>query len=190
MADAEATDVDLLNQLIHINRDAEAGFRAAAENIKNSELETLFNNYAAQHAKFTADLEDEIVRLRGTISDSGTFGGNLHRGWMDLMSTLSGNSASVMLKSCEDGEQSAESAYLDAADTYDGANEQADRKTLAADQRLPDAAGATDWRDRPGRGVSEERIVLTIETVAVQIRSDSPANSTKCGRRRSREKPA
>lgn len=118
MADAEATDVDSLNQLIHLNRDAEAGFRAAAENIKNSELETLFNNYAAQHAKFTADLEDEVIRLRGTVSDSGTFGGTLHRGWMDLMSTLSGNSASVMLKSCENGEQSVESAYLDAADVY------------------------------------------------------------------------
>jgi uncharacterized protein (TIGR02284 family) len=34
--------IDQLNRLIAVNKDAEGGFLAAAENVQNSELETLF----------------------------------------------------------------------------------------------------------------------------------------------------
>lgn len=108
--------IDQLNVLVHINKDAEAGFRTAAQNVKNSELETLLTGYAKQHAKFASELQGEIKHLGGDTSDSGTFGGTLHRGWMDLKSAVSGHSAAAMLTSCESGEESAESAYLDAVD--------------------------------------------------------------------------
>lgn len=108
--------IDQLNHLVAINKDAEAGFRTAAENIKNSELETVFTGYAKQHARFAADLQEEIKRLGGTFSDSGTLGGALHRGWIDLKSTLSGHSTAAILTSCETGEQSADAAYAQAAD--------------------------------------------------------------------------
>lgn len=109
--------IDQLNVLVHINKDAEAGFRTAAQNVKNSELETLLTGYAKQHAKFAAELHEEIKHLGGNTSDSGTFGGALHRGWMDLKSAVSGHSATAMLTSCESGEESAESAYLGAVDS-------------------------------------------------------------------------
>ncbi len=110
--------IDELNHLVRVNRDAEAGFGAAAENVKNSELETLFTGYAKQHAKFAAELQEEVEHLGGNSSDAGTLGGALHRGWMDLKSAVSGHSAAAMLKSCESGEESAESAYLDAAGSH------------------------------------------------------------------------
>jgi uncharacterized protein (TIGR02284 family) len=109
--------VDMLSHLVHINNDAEAGFRTAAENVKNSEIETLFVNCAKQHAKFAAELQTEIQRLGGSPSAAGTLGGALHRGWMDIKSALSGHSAGSMIAACETGEQSAEAAYADAADT-------------------------------------------------------------------------
>ncbi|MDQ2843399.1 MAG: PA2169 family four-helix-bundle protein [Acidobacteriota bacterium] len=115
---AHDNTIDQLNHLLEMNRDAESGFRSAAGNVKNSELETLFGGYAKQHAKFTAELEEEIKRLGGGASDSGTLGGAVHRGWMDLKSALSGHSAGVMLTSCESGEESAERAYRDAADAH------------------------------------------------------------------------
>lgn len=108
--------IDHLNHLIEINRDAEAGFRTAAENVRNSELETIFTGYAKQHAKFAAELQQEIERLGGNYTESGTAGGAMHRGWMDLKSALTGHSAAPMLASCESGEQSAEVAYAEAAD--------------------------------------------------------------------------
>lgn len=109
--------IDQLNHLVHINKDAEAGFRTAAENVKNSEIETLFAGYAKQHAKFAAELESEIERLGGSASDSGTLGGALHRGWMDVKSALSGHSAASMIGTCENGEQSAEAAYGEVSDS-------------------------------------------------------------------------
>jgi uncharacterized protein (TIGR02284 family) len=107
--------IDQLNQLVRINKEAEAGLLTAAENVKNSELETLFSGHAKQHAKFVSELQEEIRRLDGDPSDSETFGGAVHRGWMGLKSTLSGHSAASLLASCESGEQSAEVAYSDAA---------------------------------------------------------------------------
>lgn len=105
-----------LNHLAEINQDAEEGFGNAAQNIRNSELETLFAGYAKQHAKFAAELRQEIDRLGGRPTESGTLGGALHRGWMDLKSALSGHSAAAILASCENGEQSAIAAYAEAAD--------------------------------------------------------------------------
>ena len=110
--------IEHLNHLITINKDAENGFRSAAENVRNSELETLFANYAKQHAKFLRELEDEIRHLDGSVSDAGSLSGAVHRGWMDLKAAVSGHSAKSMLTSCESGEQSAESAYLDAAEAH------------------------------------------------------------------------
>ena len=110
------SSIDRLNHLIEVNKDAEAGFRTAAESVRNSEIETLFSGYASRHAQFVMELTAEIQRLKGDPADSGTLGGALHRGWMGITSALSGHSAAGMLNACENGEQSAESAYLDAAD--------------------------------------------------------------------------
>jgi uncharacterized protein (TIGR02284 family) len=107
--------IDQLNRLIAVNKDAEEGFLAAAESIKNSQLETLLQGYAKQHAKFLAELEQEVERLGGTPATSGTLGGAIHRGWTDLKSTLSGHSAASLLASCETAEQSAEAAYSEVA---------------------------------------------------------------------------
>ncbi|MGA8027853.1 MAG: PA2169 family four-helix-bundle protein [Bryobacteraceae bacterium] len=114
---ADNGTIDQLNHLVHINKDSEAGFRTAAENVKNSEIETLFAGYAKQHAKFVTELQNEIERLGGSASDSGTLGGALHRGWMDVKSAISGHSAASMLSACENGEQSAEAAYAEVADS-------------------------------------------------------------------------
>jgi uncharacterized protein (TIGR02284 family) len=106
--------LDQLDRLIDINKNAEAGLLSAAESVKNSELETLFSGYAQQHGKFASELQDEVSRLGGSSSASGTLGGSLHRGWMDLKSAFSGGGAPGILKSCESGEESAEIAYLNA----------------------------------------------------------------------------
>lgn len=107
-------NIHRFHRLIHINKDADAGFRTAAENVKNSEIQSLFVKYADAHAKFSAELESEIDRLGDTEpADSGTLGGAVYRGWMDVKAALTGHSISSMLTACQSGEQSAESAYLD-----------------------------------------------------------------------------
>lgn len=103
--------VDHLSRLVEINKNSEEGFLNAAKIVKNSELETQFNDYARQHAKFAAELQAQIEHLGGNAPDHGTAGGALHRGWMDLKSALTGNSAAAILSSCESGEDSALAAY-------------------------------------------------------------------------------
>jgi uncharacterized protein (TIGR02284 family) len=100
-----------LNHLVEVNKNSEEGFLNAAKNIRNSELETHFTDYARQHARFAAELQREIAKLGGNPPDQGTTGGALHRGWMDLKSALTGNSAGAILSSCESGEDSALAAY-------------------------------------------------------------------------------
>lgn len=107
-----------LNHLIAVNRDAEAGLRTAAGNVNNTEIESLFIGYAKQHAKFATELETEIERLGGKPAETGTLGGAIERGWMDLKSALSGHSAAAMLASCQSGEQSAEVSYTNLAETH------------------------------------------------------------------------
>lgn len=114
--DSMANDrtINQLKHLIGINKDAEAGFQTAEENVDNTEIQTLFSGYAVQHARFAAQLQSEIERLGSKAEEVGTFGGMLHRGWMDVKSALSGHSVGSMLSACQTGEESAESAYLDA----------------------------------------------------------------------------
>ena len=141
--------IEQLNRLIRVNRDAEEGLRAAAESVKNSELESLFGGYAKQHAKFEIELQEEVKRLGGAFSESGTMGGAIHRGWMNLKSTLSGDSAAAILRSCEGDEESAEIAYTDATDR----NQTGQTHTLIEKQRQQ----IKEFRTRLARLVGETK---------------------------------
>jgi len=114
---ADENVINLLNGLLRMARDAEEGFRTAAENVRNSELETVFSGYAQQRATFARALMAEIKRLGGEPEDAGTWGGAVHRGWIDLKAALSGGSAGAIIAACESGEESAEAGYARAADT-------------------------------------------------------------------------
>ena len=111
-----AETIDQLNLLIQINKDCEAAFLTASKNINNTELETMFDGYARQHAKFASEIQSEVERLGGRFSESGSVGGAVQRGWMDLKSAISGHSARAILGSCKGGEESAQHAYDDAVD--------------------------------------------------------------------------
>jgi uncharacterized protein (TIGR02284 family) len=54
-----------LNSLIATCRKGQAGFRIAAENIRNSEFRRLFNIFSQQRAQFASELEAEVHRLGG-----------------------------------------------------------------------------------------------------------------------------
>ncbi len=108
--------LDDLHLLLRVNRDTEESLRAAAAHIRNSELETLLSGYAGQHAKFAAEMREEIKRLGGDESETKTKDGALHRGWMDLKAALVGTSVHSLLSSCESGEESVDAEYLDAMD--------------------------------------------------------------------------
>ena len=113
MADKDNV-ISTLNGLIETCRDGQNGFQTASDGVKNSELKTLFANYAQQRAKFVGELQGEVRRLGGDPENTGSVAASLHRGWIDIKSTVTGSDDTATLSECERGEDSAVSNYKDA----------------------------------------------------------------------------
>jgi len=113
-----ATDNDnvisTLNNLIETCKDGENGFRTAAEGVKNSELTTLFNTYSQQRAQFAAELQAEVRNLGGDPENTGSVAATLHRGWINIKSTVTGEDEAAVISECERGEDSAIKNYKEA----------------------------------------------------------------------------
>jgi len=113
MADKDKA-ISSLNDLIEICKDAQEGFRQAAEGVKNGELQTLFNTYAQQRAQFAAELQHEVLRLGGEPERTGSTVGALHHGWLNLKSALTDGDEGAVISECERGEDFSVRRYEDA----------------------------------------------------------------------------
>lgn len=114
--------ISALNNLIETCRDGQNGFQTAAEGIKNSELKELFYGYSQQRARFVGELQDEVRRLGGDPENTGSVAATLHRGWINIKSTITGEDEGAIVAECERGEDSAVSNYRDALNTDTPAN--------------------------------------------------------------------
>jgi uncharacterized protein (TIGR02284 family) len=113
-----ATDNDnvisTLNNLIETCKDGENGFRTAADGVKNGDLRTLFLTYSQQRARFAAELQAEVRNLGGYPEDTGSVAASLHRGWINIKSTVTGEDEGAIVSECERGEDSAVKNYREA----------------------------------------------------------------------------
>jgi uncharacterized protein (TIGR02284 family) len=100
-----------LNELIQTTKDAENGFRAAAESVEDSNLGHLFESYAQQRAEFAAELQLEVRRLAQDPVETGHASTALHRGWLDIKAGLTGRDEATVIAECERGEDAAERVY-------------------------------------------------------------------------------
>ena len=111
---AERTEREALHHLIDICRDGERGFRAAAAAVSSPQLKTLFNELAAERARFAADLLPHLLRLGGTADWDGTSAGALHRGWINFKAHVPGHQDHAIVTEAERGEHAALDAYDEA----------------------------------------------------------------------------
>jgi uncharacterized protein (TIGR02284 family) len=100
-----------LNDLTETCKDGEFGYSTAAENAQNTQLGSVFRDYAKQRARFARALETEVQRLGGKSADPGTPTGTLFRGWIHLKSTFSGGDGGSIVAACESGEEVAVAAF-------------------------------------------------------------------------------
>jgi uncharacterized protein (TIGR02284 family) len=108
---------DVLQKLIETCRDGETGYLHAAGVAKNSELKTYFQQQSLERARFRAELTDASKRLGGPDPDtSGSTVAVLHRAWFELKDDLGGGDH-ALLKSVEQGEDSAKHSYETALET-------------------------------------------------------------------------
>ncbi|MDX6696161.1 MAG: hypothetical protein QOF02_3764 [Blastocatellia bacterium] len=113
-----ATDNDgvisTLNNLIETCKDGQNGFQTASEGVKNSDLKTLFLGFSQQRAQFAGELQNEVLRLGGDPEKAGSVAATLHRGWINIKSSVTGEDESAVIAECERGEDSAVKNYKDA----------------------------------------------------------------------------
>jgi len=106
--------IDVLNDLIEYSKDGEKGFEASAEDVKNPELKAFFVKRAAGCATSAAELQSEVRRLGGDPETSTSISGDLHRGWLNLKSLVTGKDDEAVLNEVERGEDHALKAYKEA----------------------------------------------------------------------------
>jgi len=118
MSTTESTSRDTLKDLIQILHDGQQGFKKASEDIKDSDLKTLFSKFSLQRSKFAGELEAELSALgeEDAHKQGTTITGAAHRVWIDLKSALTGKDNHAVLVEAERGEDAAVKTYTDALD--------------------------------------------------------------------------
>lgn len=126
---------EVLNDLIRINNDRTKGFETASEDAKKMDvdLHATFNKMATDSRKFVAELTNEVQRLGGEAATGTTTGGKIHRAWIDVKATFTGDDRQAMLDSCEFGEDHALKAYDEAMES--DAEMNAETRNMIAEQR-------------------------------------------------------
>lgn len=111
MTDTAHECLEILNNLVETCKDGQKGYRTAAEGVKSPDLKRLLNELSLERARFAGDLQGEVTRLGGDPAKSGSTGGALHRGWLNLKKAVTGSSDHAILEECERGEDSAIQDY-------------------------------------------------------------------------------
>lgn len=105
--------VNLLNDLLERNYDAENGYKKAAEDAKSPVLKEFFRDYAGQRYTFGHELKEEIKRLGGEPDKGTSAAGTLHRTWIDIKTALSTDKDETVVEECIRGEKAALNDYED-----------------------------------------------------------------------------
>ena len=103
--------IDTLNDLIETCKDGEEGFRTCAEDIKRTDLKSIFERAAQRCGESARELQAEVQRLGGKPETKSSFAGSAHRRWVDIKSAITGKDDAAVLAECERGEDVAKLSY-------------------------------------------------------------------------------
>jgi uncharacterized protein (TIGR02284 family) len=108
--------IDILNDLVKINNDRVAGFDKASENLEENDqdLRTVFSKLAGESRDNAAALAEKARQFNGEAADGTSLSGSLHRAWLEVKSTFTGNDLESILNECERGEDAIKAAYRSA----------------------------------------------------------------------------
>lgn len=93
-----------LNGLIAASLDSADGYRTAAEQADNPELQQIFQKRATERQQVAVDLQTEMRRLGKEPEDDGTILAAIHRAYIDLRSAVIGNDELAIVNEVERGE--------------------------------------------------------------------------------------
>ena len=103
--------VNNLQDLLEKNYDAEKGFTKAMQDAKNQNLKRFLQQQAAQRNRFVTELDQQIRSMNEQPKESGSLTGDLHRTWIDIKSSVAGNTDEAVLEECIRGEKASWKEY-------------------------------------------------------------------------------
>lgn len=103
-----------VESVIRVCRDAEQGFRAAADAVKDPALKSTFEQYSEQRAGFARQLQNTVESLGFNATHPSGLTGTLHGAWMTLKAALTGHSDHAILEETERGEDLSLKTYREA----------------------------------------------------------------------------
>jgi len=106
--------VDVLNDLIKTCNDGLKGFKTAAHDIKREDLRQVLLAGARRCEDGAAELAVLVRALGGEPASGGSAAGALHRGWVEVKSSVMPNTDLAIMEECERGEDSAKKSYKQA----------------------------------------------------------------------------
>lgn len=102
-----------LNSLLEKNYDAEKGYKKAAEKVKKERLKRFFTERAKERYDFGHELKAEIKNFGEEPDKGSSTKGDMHRSWMDLKASLTGDKDEAVLEEAIRGEKAAVDEYED-----------------------------------------------------------------------------
>ncbi len=106
--------VSVINNLIEVSKDGEAGFLKSAQDVTNEQLTSFFLRRSDEVKQSVLELQNLVRELGGEPADSTSIAGYLHRRWVDLKTAIVDNNELAVLNEVERGEDVALEAYRSA----------------------------------------------------------------------------
>ncbi len=110
--------VNVLQDIIEKNYDAEKGYAKAMQDAKNPVLKGFLQQQAAQRSRFATAIDQELRQLGETPKESGSVAGAIHRTWIDIKSSLAGNDDEAVLEEVIRGEKASVDEYQEAIEKH------------------------------------------------------------------------
>lgn len=106
--------INALQSIIEKNYDAEKGYKKAMQDAKNPALKGFLQQQAAKRSRYATAIDQELRLLGEQPKESGSVTGSLHRAWIDIKSTIAGNTDEAVLEEVIRGEKASVTDYQDA----------------------------------------------------------------------------
>jgi uncharacterized protein (TIGR02284 family) len=119
MIKTDEASLGVLNTLIAVNHDAQAGYETAAADARDRALSRFLGEAAAQRMEFVDELYRRVRGLRGKPVERGSIVGRIHRAIIDAKAANEDAPDHALLVECERAEDVAVRAYRDALQVRD-----------------------------------------------------------------------
>ena len=103
--------VQSLQELLVKNYDAVTGFKKAMKEAKSKNLKEYLKIQAFRHHSYTNELDKVIRSLNETPFEEGSAAGKIHRVWMDVINSITGNNDEIILSECNRGQRASLKEY-------------------------------------------------------------------------------